>query len=144
RIVGYSMDSRMKSSLAVAALNNAAARRQVQRATEEQVGTICHSDRGSQFRSRKFVVALHHHGITGSMGRVGAAGDNAATQSLCAHPQKNVLHRRRWATRAQLRLAPARRIERTSRRRRRQRPLGRMSPIEYETAYAANTLALAA
>lgn len=144
RIVGYSMDSRMKSSLAVAALNNAAARRQVQRATEEQVGTICHSDRGSQFRSRKFVVALHHHGITGSMGRVGAAGDNAAMESFFALLQKNVLNRRRWATRAELRLAITHWIERTYHRRRRQHRLGRMTPIEYETAYAANTLALAA
>lgn len=48
RIVGYSMDSRMKSSLAVAALNNATALCEVAPATAEQTGTICHSDRGSQ------------------------------------------------------------------------------------------------
>lgn len=48
RIVGYSIDSRMKASLAVAALRMAIARR-------DPVGTIVHSDRGSQFRSRKFV-----------------------------------------------------------------------------------------
>lgn len=144
RIVGYSMDSRMKSSLAVAALNNATALREVAPATAEQTGTICHSDRGSQFRSRRFVVALHHHGITGSMGRVGAAGDNAAMESFFALLQKNVLNRKRWATRDELRLAIITWIEKTYHRRRRQERLGRMTPIEFETVYAANTLALAA
>ncbi|MGW3733589.1 DDE-type integrase/transposase/recombinase, partial [Streptomyces sp. NPDC005148] len=42
RIVGYSIDARMKSRLAVAALNNAVARR------ENVAGCILHSDRGSQ------------------------------------------------------------------------------------------------
>lgn len=31
-----------------------------------------------EFRSRKFVRALHRHDMVGSMGKVGAAGDNAA------------------------------------------------------------------
>jgi len=48
RIVGYSMDARMKSSLAVAALEHAAARRTVIPSTVVEVGTTCHSDRGSQ------------------------------------------------------------------------------------------------
>ncbi|APA96304.1 DDE-type integrase/transposase/recombinase [Nocardia seriolae] len=41
RIVGYSIDSRMKSALAVRALNNAVARR------GEVAGCILHTDRGS-------------------------------------------------------------------------------------------------
>lgn len=72
QIVGYSIDSRMKSRLATAALHNAVARR------GEVAGCILHTDRGSQFRSRRFVRALSRHGLVGSMGRVGAAGDNAA------------------------------------------------------------------
>jgi putative transposase len=47
--------------------------------------------------------------------------------------QKNVLNRRRWATREQLRLAIVAWIERTYHRRRRQDTLGRLTPIEYET-----------
>ena len=47
--------------------------------------------------------------------------------------QKNVLDRQRWSTREQLRLAIITRIERTYHRRRRQRRLGRLTPIEYET-----------
>jgi putative transposase len=66
RIVGYSIDSRMKSRLATTALASAVARR------GDVAGCILHTDRGSQFRSRKFVHALGRHDMVGSMGRVGA------------------------------------------------------------------------
>jgi len=127
RIVGYSIDSRMKSRLAVAALNNAVARRQ------DVAGCILHTDRGSQFRSRKFVRALGHHNMVGSMGRVGAAGDNAAMESFLSLLQKNILDRRSWRTREELRIAIVTWIERTYHRRRRQDSLGRLTPIEFET-----------
>jgi putative transposase len=126
RIVGYSIDARMKASLAVSALRNAVRLR-------DPAGAIVHSDRGSQFRSRKFVKALHRNGLIGSMGRVGACGDNAAMESFFALLQKNVLDRQRWQTREQLRLAIVTWIERTYHRRRRQRRLGRLTPIEFET-----------
>lgn len=126
RIVGYSMDSRMKSRLAIQALHSAVARR------GEVAGCILHSDRGSQFRSRRFVHALSRNEMVGSMGRVGAAGDNAAMESFFALLQKNVLDRRRWDTREQLRIAIVTWIERTYHRRRRQARLGRLTPIEFE------------
>lgn len=131
RIVGYSISDRMKSRLAVNALNNAVARR------TEVVSCILHTDRGSQFRSRKFVRALHHHDMVGSMGKVGAAGDNAAMESFFALLQKNVLDRRTWATRQELRIAIVTWIERTYHRRRRQTALGRLIPVEYETIMTA-------
>ncbi|WP_420107686.1 IS3 family transposase [Kocuria marina] len=127
RIVGYSIDVRMKASLAVTALRSAVARR------EAVTGCVVHSDRGSQFRSRKFVHELAHHGLTGSMGRVGACGDNAAMESFFALLQKNVLDRQRWETREDLRLAIVTWIEKTYHRRRRQRRLGRLTPVEFET-----------
>ena len=127
RIVGYSIDSRMKSRIAVNALSNAVARR------GDVAGCILHTDRGSQFRSRKLVHALNRHGMVGSMGRVGAAGDNAAMESFFALLQKNVLDRRTWATREELRIAIVTWIERTYHRRRRQAALGRLTPIEFET-----------
>ena len=131
RIVGYSIDSRMKSRLAVAALNNAAARRRIE--AGDVTGCVVHTDRGSQFRSRKFVHALNRHDMVGSMGRVGAAGDNAAMESFFALLQKNVLNRRSWTTREELRIAIVTWIERTYHRRRRQAALGRLTPIEFET-----------
>jgi len=68
-----------------------------------------------------------------SAGRVGACGDNAAMESFFALLQNNVLDRQRWRTRDELRLAIITWIERTYHRRRRQRRLGRLTPVEYET-----------
>jgi transposase InsO family protein len=130
RIVGYSIDSRMKSRLAVAAVDNAVAMRHA--AGEDVAGCIVHSDRGSQFRSRKAQRALTRHRLVGSMGRVGAAGDNAAMESFFALLQKNVLDRQPWGTREDLRIAIVTWIERTYHRRRRQAVLGRLTPVEYE------------
>ena len=131
RIVGYSISDRMKSRLAVAALNNSVARR------DDVAGCVVHTDRGSQFRSRKFVRALSCHSMVGSMGRVGAAGDNAAMESFFSLLQKNVLNRQPWATREELRIAIVTWIERTYHRRRRQDSLGRLTPIEFETIMTA-------
>ncbi|MFQ6485503.1 IS3 family transposase [Brachybacterium epidermidis] len=135
RIVGYSISDRMKARLAVNALDNAVIRRR------DVAGCIVHSDRGSQFRARSFVHALTRHHLIGSMGKVGAAGDNAAMESFFALLQKNVLDRKRWRTREELRIAiiPPQAggaptwIERTYHRRRRQDSLGRLTPIKYET-----------
>ncbi|RCS60079.1 IS3 family transposase [Microbacterium sp. JB110] len=137
KIVGYSIGSRMKSSLAVRALENAVALR------GDVAGCVVHSDRGSQFRSRKFLRALTRNRMVGSMGRVAAAGDNAAMESFFALLQKNVLNRRHWATREQLRIAIVTWIERTYHRRRRQTALGRLTPVEFETIMN-TTVALAA
>ena len=71
--------------------------------------------------------------MIGSMGRVGACGDNAAMESFFALLQKNVLDRKRWRTRDELRIAIVTWIERKYHRRRRQARLGRLTPIEYET-----------
>jgi transposase InsO family protein len=127
RIVGYSMADRMESSIAVAALDSAVARR-----GGNVASCILHSDRGSQFRSRKMQQALLNHRMHGSMGQVGSAGDNAAMESFFSLLQKNVLNRQIWDTRDQLRIAIVTWIERTYHRRRRQTALGRLTPIEYE------------
>nr|WP_260844640.1 IS3 family transposase [Micrococcus luteus] len=66
------------------------------------------------------------------MGQVGSAGDNTAMESFFALLQKNVLDRRDWATRKELRAGVITWIERTYHRRRRQGRLGPLTPIEYE------------
>ena len=133
RIVGYSIGARMKARLAVDALEMAVAHR------GNPVGVIVHSDRGSQFRSRKFRKALKRHRLRGSMGRVGACGDNAAMESFFALLQKNVLNQRSWSTRQQLRLAIVQWIEGRYHRKRRQRRLGKLTPVEFETIMIINT-----
>jgi transposase InsO family protein len=130
RIVGYSIDERMTSQLAVNALQNAIALRGPAKA-------IVHSDRGSQFRSHAYQRVLRNAGLHGSMGRVGTCADNAAMESFFSLLQKNVLNRWRWRTRAELRLAIVVWIEKTYHRRRRQDSLGRLTPIEFETLHQA-------
>lgn len=130
RIIGYSIDERMTSHLAVDALRMAVTRRG---GADVVAGCVVHSDRGSQFRSRRFVHELAHHGLAGSMGRVASSADNAAMESFFALLQKNVLDQRRWRTRHELRLAIVTWIERTYHRRRRQRALGKLTPVEFET-----------
>jgi len=80
KIVGSSIDSRMKSSLAVSALNNAVAIR------GNVAGCVVHSDRGSQFRSRKFLRTLARHGMIGPWGgwlRTGTTPRWKASSAFC-------------------------------------------------------------
>ena len=66
RIVGYSIDSRMKSRLATTALSNAVARR------SEVAGWILHSDRGSQSKPKvRPRPAPSRHGRIDGPGRGG-------------------------------------------------------------------------
>jgi putative transposase len=127
RVVGYSISERMTSQLAVDALESAVARR-----GGAVAGCTLHRDRGGQFRSRKLVQSLSRHHMLGSMGQVGSAGDNAAMESFFSLLQRNVLDRKRWASRDGLRIAIVTWIERTYHRRRRQARLGRLTPIEFE------------
>lgn len=125
----------MTARLAVAALQLAIVRRNPE-------GTVVvHSDRGSQFRARAYVSTLNGAGLTGSMGRVGAAGDNAPMESFFALLQKNVLNRKAWTTRDELAGAIIRWIENTYHHRRRQRALGKLTPIEFETLLQPTVLA---
>ena len=129
--------AQMTARWATAALRAALARRRPGRVV------IVRSDRGSQFRSRLFRAALTAAGLQGSMGRVAAAGDNAAMESFSSLLQKNVLNRRRWTTRDHLHTEILYWIEHAHHRRRRQRALGKLTPIEYELAFdrAADTAA---
>lgn len=129
KIVGYSIDSHMRASLAVSALQNAIALRKPE-------GTIVHSDRGGQYRSQEYLTTLHEHGLIGSMGRAGAP-DNNAMESFNSLLQNNVFDQQHWPTRHELRLAIVSWIEKTYHRKRRQRRLGKHTPTGYETLKSA-------
>ena len=132
RIVGYSIDTRMKSSLAVCG----DPQRDRQRAPEQHDLSL---------RSRQSVSLQEGHEaaqeqrLSGSMGRVGAAGDNASMESFYSLLQKNVLNTRRWATRDDLRQEIVYWIETKYNRRRRQRALGRLTPVEFEAVFASES-----
>lgn len=139
RIVGVSIGPRMTARLATNALNISIARR------DPRPGlTIVHSDRGGQFRSYAYQRLLRDHQLVGSMGRVASAADNAAMESFFNLLQTNVFDRKTWDTRDELYLAVIDWIERTYNRRRRQRGLGRMTPVEFEALIGSPTIELAA
>ncbi len=129
RIVGHATSDRMTAALAASALRSAVARRQ------PKATVVVHSDRGGQFRSRVFRAVLKANQLTGSMGRVSSAGDNAAMESFYSLLQKNVLDRKRWRTRDDLAYEIVYWIEHTYNRRRRQRGLGKLTPVEFELAF---------
>jgi len=83
------------------------------------------------------VRLLRNNDLVGSMGRVGACGDNAAMESFFSLLQKNVLDTKRWETREELRLAIVVWIETKYNLRRRQRALGKLTPAEFEMIYTA-------
>lgn len=89
RTAGYSMDAQMTASLAVSALRNAIAPR------SPTAAVVLHTGRGSQFRAAAFARTLRQHGLTGSMARASARGDNAAMESFFALPHNNVPDRQR-------------------------------------------------
>jgi len=130
KIVRYSIDTRLRSELAAAALGSAIP-------LHAPAGTIVHSDRDSQSRSKKILRLLKSNHLRGSMGRVASSRDNAAMESFLSLPQKNVLNTRRWNTREELRLAMVVWIEKKYNRRRRQRALRKFTPVEFETICSA-------
>ena len=136
----------MTAKLAVDALANAVAlRRPVattvhsDRAFRPCIPTV-HSDRGSQFRAHSYSASCAATACTDRCVEWGACADNAAIESFFSLLQKNVLNRRRWQTRHELRQAIVTWIERTHHRRRRQDGLAG-SHLWYETMLQTATAA---
>jgi transposase InsO family protein len=71
QIVGWSIDSRMKASLVVAALTDAWLRR------GRPEGVVVHFDRGSRFGSREYIRACQQFQVRCSMGQAYTCADNA-------------------------------------------------------------------
>jgi putative transposase len=126
RIVGWSMADHMRSDLVVDALNMAIARR------EPDAGLIHHSDMGSQFVSLAFGQAAAKAGIARSMGSRGNCWDNAVAESFFATLKKELVHRRSWPTREELRREVFDYIEIFYNATRRHSTLGMVSPAAYE------------
>jgi transposase InsO family protein len=78
RVVGWSMQTEMRSSLVIDALEMA----WYQRRPDLTAGLIFHSDRGSQYASLDFCAVLKGHGIGASMSRKGNCQDNAPAETL--------------------------------------------------------------
>jgi putative transposase len=76
RIVGWSLDTSMTEALITSAMEMALSRRQV------APGLIVHSDRGTQYRSQKYIDYLSRNKVRISMSRKGNCWDNAPMESF--------------------------------------------------------------
>jgi putative transposase len=94
RVVGWSMQPEMRSSLVIDALEMARFRR----APDNSTRRIFHSDRGSQYASHEFSQVLQACGIAASMSRKGNCWDNAPSEALFASLKVERLHGQRFET----------------------------------------------
>jgi putative transposase len=126
RIVGWSMADHMRSDIVTDALQMALAQRR------PQAGLIWHSDQGSQFVALAFGQQARAAGIAQSMGSKGDCFDNAVAESFFATLKKELIHRRSWPTKAELRTEVFDYIEVFYNRERRHSTLGQLSPSQFE------------
>jgi len=130
RIIGWAMETHLRTELVLAALDMAVAQR---RPTD----VIHHSDQGCQYTSLAFGKRCREAGVRPSMGSVGDAYDNAMCESFFATLECELLDRRRFRTQAEARLAIFDFIEGWYNPRRRHSALDYLSPLAYERQGAA-------
>jgi transposase InsO family protein len=102
RLPGFALGEHHDSALAKAALCMAAAVR-----GGDVDGVIFHSDKGGEYVGELFAGACDTLGVTQSMGRVGSALDNAASESWNSTLEHELLSRNTFETKDQARRAVA-------------------------------------
>ena len=129
RWLGYSMADHMRTELVSDALDMAVTTR-----GSHVKGVIFHGDRGSQYMSGDYRKQIVGHGMIQSVGRTGVCWDNAVAESAWSSLKRELVHRYRFATRAEARRAIFAWINRYNSRRRHS-TLGYIAPITWEQQY---------
>ena len=129
RVIGWAMESHLRTELVLAALDMAVEQRR-------PADVIHHSDQGCQYTSIAFGLRCREAGVRPSMGSVGDAYDNALCESFFATLECELLDRQRFATPAEARLAVFDFIEGWYNPRRRHSALDYLSPIAYERSHS--------
>jgi len=125
RIVGWAMETHLRTELVLEALNMALAQRR-------PAGVIHHSDQGTQYTSIAFGMRCRESGVRPSMGSVGDCFDNAMCESFFATLECELLDRRHFRTQVEARMAVFEFIEGWYNPHRRHSALDYLSPINYE------------
>ena len=128
RVALWSMANHLRSELVTDALDMALGQR-----SPDQV--IHHSDQGSQYTLSGLRKKCRQAGVRPSMGSVGDCYDNALCESFFASLECELLDRRRFATKAEARLALFQYIEGFYNTRRRHSSLGYLSPMNFERRF---------
>ncbi len=127
-LVGWSMSRRMTQHLVCDALTMALFRRHFPR------GTIIHSDRGSQYCSKRYQRLIKHTGLRCSMGRRATCYDNAAMESFFHTLKVELVHRERYRTRRRATSSIFEYIETYYNRQRKHSAIGYRIPMLFEQA----------
>lgn len=125
RVVGWSMQTHLKTDLVLKALDMALIQRRPKT-------VIHHSDQGCQYTSIAFGLRCKHAGVRPSMGSVGDAYDNALCESFFATLECELIEKERFQNQAEARMAVFDFIEGWYNPHRRHSALGQMSPLNFE------------
>lgn len=125
KVVGWSMETDMRTQLVLSALDMAIQQRRPK-------AVIHHSDRGSQYTSIAFGQRCEEVGVRPSNGSVGDCYDNAMAESFFATLECELLAQRRFKTPAEAKTALFEFIEGWYNTRRLHSGLGYLSPVAYE------------
>ena len=126
RIVGWSMQSHLRTDLVIAALEMALKQRRPTR------GVIHHSDQGCQYTSIEFGSRCRKAGVRPSMGSVGDCYDNAMCESFFATLKSELIDRHRFRVPDEAKAAIFTFIESWYNRQRLHSSIGYLSPNEFE------------
>jgi len=130
RVVGWALGTTLDTSLPLEALDMGLSLRR------PTAGLLHHSDRGCQYTSSEYQRALLKRGIAVSMSRKGNCWDNAVAESFFSTLKTELIHRRSWATRAQLRIAVLDYIESFYNRKRIHSSISYKTPAQFEADFA--------
>jgi len=131
RIVGWAMETHLRTELVLDALNMALWRRRPS-------AVIHHSDQGCQYTSIAFGKRYKEAGVRPSMGSAGDCYDNALCESFFATLECELLDRQRFRTQAEARMAIFEFLEGWYNPHRRHSGAGNLSPMEYERKHVVN------
>ena len=142
RILGWRAASSMKTALVLDALEQALwTRRRDGRG--DLAGLVHHTDAGSQYTSIAFTERLAAAGVSGSVGTVGDAYDNALAESVIGLFKTELIKPRGpWRTAEQVEIATLEYVDWFNHRRLYE-ACGDIPPAELETAYYSQNTALA-
>jgi len=146
-VAGWNIDDSYPAKLIVGAIGMAAARYGVKRKKgreKDQVDAdapVFHSDRGSQYTSAEFASALAEYNIRQSVGRTGICFDNAMAESFFGKIKTEMIHHRKFATKAEARRAIIKYIEGFYNPRRLHSAIGYRPPAEVLDEWLANNRA---
>ena len=107
RILGFTVATSKSAELVTRALDQAISVRKRSNPLFTGEGVILHSDAGSQYTSLAFSQKLLENDISGSIGRVGTAYDNALMESTIGLYKTELIHagRRAWTSRQEVETA---------------------------------------